>query len=65
MNEIIETERNYVQHLDMMLRKFRDPLQSRLQIKDLKTIFMNIDVRQSNIEHKYIYIYNVHLTFVL
>nr|CAB3267600.1 guanine nucleotide exchange factor VAV2-like [Phallusia mammillata] len=44
VSEILETERNYVQHLNMMLIKFKEPLQSRLTIKDIQTMFMNMDV---------------------
>ncbi|CAK8674387.1 unnamed protein product [Clavelina lepadiformis] len=43
INEIAETESNYVQHLEMMLKKFVEPLRKVLEPKDIKIIFINYD----------------------
>uniref|UniRef100_F6UNX4 Uncharacterized protein n=1 Tax=Ciona intestinalis TaxID=7719 RepID=F6UNX4_CIOIN len=45
ITEIIETERNYVQHLTMMVGKFIEPFRQHQGIdeKDIRAIFMNIE----------------------
>ncbi|XP_078489449.1 guanine nucleotide exchange factor VAV2-like isoform X2 [Ciona intestinalis] len=45
ITEIIETERNYVQHLTMMIGKFIEPFRQHQGIdeKDIRAIFMNIE----------------------
>ena len=44
VNEIIETERNYVKHLEMLQTKFIDRLRGPLDDKDIKMVFANTEV---------------------
>uniref|UniRef100_H2YQP4 Guanine nucleotide exchange factor VAV2 n=1 Tax=Ciona savignyi TaxID=51511 RepID=H2YQP4_CIOSA len=45
ISEIIETEKNYVQHLGMMVCKFMEPFRQMngIEEKDVRMIFMNIE----------------------
>ena len=45
MNEILETERRYVSHLDMMQKKFIVPLRSVLNETNIKALFANTEVK--------------------
>ena len=40
----METERNYVNHLDMMQRKFIQPLRNMLEDNDVRILFANTEV---------------------
>lgn len=42
IKELVDTERNYVDALNMMLRKFYAPLRPVLSTEDHKTVFMNL-----------------------
>jgi len=44
VNEIIETERNYVNHLEMLQNKFIARLRGPLDDKDIKMVFANTEV---------------------
>lgn len=43
-NEIVETESNYVSHLEMMIQQFIGPLRGVLNGQDIRDIFMNTEV---------------------
>ena len=44
VNEILETERNYVKHLEMVQHKFIDNLRGNLAEKDIRAVFSNLEV---------------------
>ena len=44
MNEIVETERNYVNHLEILQHKFIDRLRGVLDEKDIRAVFSNLEV---------------------
>lgn len=48
IHEIVETETNYVKHLDMMVDEFIEPLRrsGKMSEKNVKIIFINIEVKK-------------------
>ena len=44
INEIVETERNYVKHLNMMITKFIQPMKAFVSENDIRILFANTEV---------------------